>query len=721
MDGKTRTLFVAAALAVGGAVGVAVLVGTREQPSLHGDAGSVSGSRSVSGSGTVSGSGSVSGSGAELGTGVVSGGSALATSPDVLRPFGSEEAFQSWLASVQRPPERPARRGGGGYAIGAVDEGAFAAEAPAASAAPPSPAHAATATASPGARAADGDEITNTQVRGVDEGGIVKMHGDHMIVLRRGRLFTIRVGDGSLTPVAMIDAPPPGVTGGWYDEMLVSGDTIVVIGYNYANDGTELGLFSIDAQGGLARRGTYYLRSGDYYSSRNYASRLLGSTLVFYMPIGISFAAGQPVSFPAMRRQNDSWRELIRGERVYRPVQPMPHYGVMHTVVRCDLAPTARGAEPDCRADAILGPSSRTFYVSASAVYVWVGNGYGAPAEGPQNGPRPDAVVYRIPLADGQPGALRVFGQPTDQLSFDEASDGMLDVLVRSEAGGDAMWRPEVASGDVALARLPIAQMDARVGTVDVSSYTPLPRVDGYELHNRFVGDWVLYGAGAPFHYGWGDRPRVTAQTLYASPVRGAARAAVGNGDPWVAIPLAHAVERIEVMGRDAVVVGTDGRDLHFEAIALEGASARLAGHYVQRGASQGETRTHGFFYRQDSPTEGVLGLPIRGAGSPGFAEIWQGSASVLFLQVRDRQFSEVGSLVARDEHVEDRCVASCADWYGNARPIFWRGRVMALLGYELVEGTLSGGRLTETRRVHFYRDLARVAAARPHFGPTGQ
>jgi hypothetical protein len=195
----------------------------------------------------------------------------------------------------------------------------------------------------------------------------------------------------------------------------------------------------------------------------------------------------------------------------------------------------------------------------------------------------------------------------------------------------------------------------------------------------------------------------------------------VGNGSPWVAVPLTHAVERIEVMGRDAVVVGSDGRDLHFEAIAFEGASARVAGHYAQRGVSQGESRTHGFFYREDSPTEGVLGLPIRGAGSPGFAEIRQGSASILFLQVRDRQFTEVGSLVARNEHVQDRCIASCTDWYGNARPIFWRGRVMALLGYELVEGELSGGRLTESRRVHFYRDLARAAATRPHFGPTGQ
>ena len=36
-----------------------------------------------------------------------------------------------------------------------------------------------------------------------------------------------------------------------------------------------------------------------------------------------------------------------------------------------------------------------------------------------------------------------------------------------------------------------------------------------------------------------------------------------------------------------------------------------------------------------------------------------------------------------------DDCAASCVDWYGNARPIFLRGRILALMGYELVEGAI--------------------------------
>jgi hypothetical protein len=91
--------------------------------------------------------------------------------------------------------------------------------------------------------------------------------------------------------------------GTWYDEMLVSGDTIVVIGFSYQRGGTEVGLFNIDPAGQISYRSTYHLRSNDYYSSRNYASRLIGSKLIFYSPLYLSPYLEDPfASFPAVRR-----------------------------------------------------------------------------------------------------------------------------------------------------------------------------------------------------------------------------------------------------------------------------------------------------------------------------------------------------------------------------------------------------------------------------------
>ena len=97
----------------------------------------------------------------------------------------------------------------------------------------------------------DEDSVTNTQHAGVDEGGIVKLHGDHLVVLRRGRLFTVAVGDNALKPISAVDAFGPEIDprSTWYDEMLVSDDTVVVIGYSYERGGTEVGLFNIDASG----------------------------------------------------------------------------------------------------------------------------------------------------------------------------------------------------------------------------------------------------------------------------------------------------------------------------------------------------------------------------------------------------------------------------------------------------------------------------------------
>jgi hypothetical protein len=179
--------------------------------------------------------------------------------------------------------------------------------------------------------------------------------------------------------------------------------------------------------------------------------------------------------------------------------------------------------------------------------------------------------------------------------------------------------------------------------------------------------------------------------------------------DSVAILPLPHPVDRIEAMGSGAVLVGSAGRDLHFSGVRL-GTRATLADRYTRSGASQGETRSHGFFYRPDAEESGLLGLPIRGAGASGYEQLRRGSASVLFLRNRAFRFSELGDLAARPSSDDDGCRASCVDWYGNARPIFLRGRIFALLGYEMVEGAEDDGRIREVRRVSYAPRPAHVA-----------
>jgi hypothetical protein len=117
----------------------------------------------------------------------------------------------------------------------------------------------------------------------------------------------------------------------------------------------------------------------------------------------------------------------------------------------------------------------------------------------------------------------------------------------------------------------------------------------------------------------------------------------------------------------------------------------------------KGELRSHGFFYKPDGENSGTLGLLIGLPGRPGYNHLSESSAGILFLRNEAFQCRVIGELAAQsDKAVDDQCRASCTDWYGNARPLFLLGRVFALLGYELVEGRLDQGRMSERRRINY-------------------
>jgi hypothetical protein len=548
----------------------------------------------------------------------------------------------------------------------------------------------------------EAESVTNVQHAGVDEGGIVKVHGNHLVILRRGRLFTVCIADGDLEPVSAVDAFSPDIDPRytWYDEMLISGDTVVVIGYSYERGGIEANLFHINRAGELTYQSTYQLRSNDYYSSRNYASRLIGTKLIFYTPLYIGWNDDPLNALPAVRRwrkgaKPEEFRRIIAATEVYRAETSISSDEdvALHTVTTCDLA----HGDFDCKATSVFGPSGRVFYVSPNAVYVWATSWDYPGNRKPRR--QANSMLYRMPLDGSAPSALRVSGSPVDQFSFLETEDGRLNILVRSDSAGDGMWRAEVAAGDIALMRVPLAMLSDGSDSVTASDYLTLPRVGGYDFQNRFVGDYLLYGSGS----GWGYLKSAPHSPLFL--VRWT------DGANYQ-LALDHATDRIEQMGPDAVVVGTDGRNLLFTSVDLAD-SPRIAGSYVRKSASQGELRSQGFFYKADNEDSGTLGVPISVPARPGYRHLFETSAAILFLHNVGGHLSEVGELGSHPELArDDKCRASCVDWYGNARPLFVHGRIMALLGYELVEGRGQGDHIAEIRRVSFAPNDSEVAAA---------
>lgn len=611
---------------------------------------------------------------------------AKAAPHDAMVPFRSDADLIAYLKKMRRTPPPP--------------------PAPAPMAADSASAPAATSKAESRASTGSGEKITNTQEADVDEGGIVKMHGDTLVILRRGRLFTVSTRQGSLRPIDYIDAFPPGVDprSDWYDEMLVSGNRVIVIGYSYGRGGTEINRFRIDRDGHLSFEDAYHLRSNDYYSSRNYASRLIGTKLIVYSPLYLPY--GEVSNFewmPGLRKwqgdERGGFQRIVSARQIYVPEnwrndEDQVDIDALHTVTSCDLAaPVLR-----CNATGVFGPSSRNFYVSSNAVYVWMNNNPYRRDE--REGPA-SALVYRLPLDGSAPSAIGAYGAPTDQFSFrEDGEDGVLNVLVHSEGQGDAMWMPEFVGGNLALARIPISDFGSGGDTVDRRRYHPLPRGDQsgnyYAFQNRFVGDYVLYGTGTS----WG-RSQGGGSTVTVAHIR-------GQGVVQLRVP--HGIDRIEQMGSDAVVIGADQRDLHFRAVELTRGRPALGDDYTLEGASQGETRSQAFFFKPEAGDgwwgdagNGVLGLPVARAGRPGYQQLAENSAAMIFLRRQDRRFVRLGEIGSSSSGVvDDACRASCVDWYGNARPIFLSKRTFALMGYEIVEGDLSARSVREIRRINF-------------------
>lgn len=539
----------------------------------------------------------------------------------------------------------------------------------------------------PGAQPAtpNAPSITNTQVAGIDEGGVVKVSGDHLVILRRGRLFSVSAAGGGLEPVDAVDAFPPGAEPGrsWYDEMLVVGDLVTVIGYSYSRGGTEINRFRLSRDGRFSFVDSHHLRASDYFSYSDYASRLIGTELVVYSPLYFGYSHDDVLdALPGVSR----WAE---GRDVHMP-SPLRRAGadkieIMHVVYRCDLA----APDLQCRSTVVLGARRAVFFVSHNAAYLW----NQAPHEVGDFG-----FVYRFPHDGGPVTAAQVWETPLGQFGFHaNAQAGRLDLLMASDSSLKDWGRER--SG-VALLRLPMSRFGDGSRPPMISDYQFLPgrgRYDQFIPANRFVGDWVFYSL-TDGSDDYGTPPGVAPAQLVAAPI-------APGGEP-VVFDMPDGVARIEQLGRDALAVG-GADDVIFTTLDLSSGAPTLGPRHVQPRAGQSESRSHAFFFRPDAGgngDDGLLGLPVL-SNLPPREEggEWRRAAAMLFLRREAGTLSGLGRLdAAGRETLADGCRVSCVDWYGNARPIFLGERVFALMGYEIVEGRLEGEGIVEARRADF-------------------
>ena len=254
------------------------------------------------------------------------------------------------------------------------------------------------------------------------------------------------------------------------------------------------------------------------------------------------------------------------------------------------------------------------------------------------------------------------------------------DASMAYEAGG-AQARTRLA-----LLRVPLSEFGDGSRAAAPERYGPLPMTSGDELTSGFAGDWLIYGPA----------PRLMERTTSATAV--AVRWADGGGLSRIALP--HAVERVEALAPGALVIGGDGESLYLNTLRLGPDTAALVHRYtVERSWS---LASQGVSYRADGPNAGVLGVPVLGPERPRDAPWLYGPGGIRFLRHRGLRLEEMGELSAGEFGGDDGCIRGCRNWFGDTRPLFWRGRILTLLGYDVVEAREDAGRIREVRRAGF-------------------
>lgn len=541
-------------------------------------------------------------------------------------------------------------------------------------------------------------------------GELVARHGDHLIVLERSRLYTVRVGGGALEPVASVDAwgphPPAGYVA--YSGFVVSGDLIAVTGHGWETRGIEIVLFRIDGAGRLTHVASHHLRSRQPLG-RAPVTFARGGKLVFLGFIPFDGSETEPVTRLYGHRRlgtaDTTPRRTTRPSSVHYPALPLipDDSPDLHAITVCGVA----APELECRTTALFAPYPDALHVSDRAVYLWTTHGSTGEAtdstvrkadpaavsdssaadvvdEDGSEEERPlarEPVIYRLPLDGSAPAALRVppVTRPEAEITMAEA-DGHLNAVIGNRTGQYA-W-------EVQLLRVPLTRFGDGARAVDARHLRSLPAIGSGGLERRFVGDWLLYGVTN----GWGMK-HPDGAALIAAPLAGR--------DTAVRLPLPHGVDAIEAMGTDAVVLANEWQEMHFSAVRL-GRRAGITHHLTGPVLSQAETNGYGFQSRADGPEAGLLAVPTRGRPMAADPERDRGPAAVRFLRREGGRLAEAGQLSASP--TPTACAFPCRDTHANTRALFIDGRIFALLGDEIVEGTLDGGRVRELRRIHLAR-----------------
>lgn len=559
--------------------------------------------------------------------------------------------------------------------------------------------------------------IKNNQVEGVEEGGIIKAYSDFLIILRQGKIYSIRIsehGSNKLQHLSEIDIAQSGWSKDvWYDELLVTKGVLLVLGYNYSLEATQILRFNIDDIGNITYQDGIAIKSNDYYSSYNYASRLFKGKFLTYLPIELlSDNRKKPKDFKVNIPQyaklqkntegNLVWKDIIKPSDIQKPNQIITE-PILHTFITCN--PLSESF--NCTGKGLISSNNYQYFVSQSAFYLWT---YALPkslvtdfnydeiinmhfkSKGDSNLIE-ESTLFKLAHFGDKLKTIKVEGLPIDQFSFTEKGKDLYVVSISN---------PHSENNEQArLYKITKDDFDLPHG----SKISPIKtwQLSPYFLNNRFVNNWLALGYYTDTSGGF--RSKLTVKPNFSVNLQSL------SSDETLNIKLDHTADRIEPIDNKLFISGID-KDFNFNVsvISLKN-TPFIQAKGVFNDFLESESRSHAFNFKQFHNQFSIAGITtFKRADSAGNTLLnkfyWDEDipANITFFGFTDDyQVTKAGEIESHEQQIsiESDCEASCVNWYGNSRPFFIDERVFALIGDELIESQLIDEKLIEIKRIN--------------------
>ncbi len=519
--------------------------------------------------------------------------------------------------------------------------------------------------------------ITNNQVQGIDEGDIIKRSGNLLVNLHDGMLSVTDIGDtsGALQLRDSLDLHALSQQGDdvYYDELLVHGSNVIVLGYAYTTEATQIDFIALAADGSLRHIKRYWLSSGDYYDASNYGARIVGDELMLVLSHPLTTQAND---WPMLRRQIDQPAQaLTRVEDLYLPTIPVTE-PVAHWVIRCklsiapDSAPnTATDPIQACRGRGIVGTSSKQHYISDSATYFACADlDPGADSDQQYskhiiywNQPFQRTVVFRIPHDNNATVSGAFFkGTISNQFQLHEF-DASFYLLASDDRPSNELSDPQ----RWILQAVPIANFSIRPNSAD---YTKA-RIETKNSEDpvRFSGPWLWLANNA-------EQPQLIKHALQ-------------NGARYFVTPHGW-INRIEPTAKGIVAIGATQKSDDLFVSLLPSNALQFANAVELPDLFIDDDRSHAFNAGLRADGELWFGFPVSNGN---------GDSQLQFLRWDTSRLTNLALMSMPNLPHTD----TDFDWYGNARVFFIGDRIFGSSGLRLSEFELVGNIVRERSTVY--------------------